>query len=97
MKTDIDIKDDIYGVLEGTPIHQEVTGNLCKQGRETDLEDICISVLSNQNGEEQMAVVNVNISTTGGAGCLQASRQRPLKEATERHGDSSWTRSTSRL
>ena len=38
MKTDIDIKDDIYESLMGTPLDQEVSGNLCKQGRETDLE-----------------------------------------------------------
>lgn len=61
MKTDIDIKDDIYEALRGTPLDQEVTGNLCKQGRETDMEDICISVVSNQNGEAQEAVVNVNV------------------------------------
>ncbi len=61
MKTDIDIKDDIYEALMGTPLDQEVSGNLCKQGRETDLEDICISVVSSQNAEMQEAVVNVNI------------------------------------
>lgn len=63
MKTDIDIKDDIYLFIKGSTLDYEATGRLSKTARPSgsDLEDIVISVLANQNGQIQEAFVNVNI------------------------------------
>lgn len=63
MKTDIDVKDDIYLFIKGSTLDYEITGKLSKTLRPagSDLEDIVISVLANQNGQIQEAFVNVNI------------------------------------
>ena len=63
MKSDIDIKDDIYTFIKGSTLEYEVTGKLCKTKRptESNKEDIVISVLANDNGQIQEAFVNVNI------------------------------------
>lgn len=63
MKTDIDIKDDIYLFIKGTALEMSVTGKLTKRKRPKGsfLEDIVISVLANQNGQIQDAFVNVNV------------------------------------
>lgn len=63
MKTDIDIKDDIYLFIKGSTLDYEATGKLSKTVRPagSDLEDIVISILANQNGQIQEAFVNVNI------------------------------------
>lgn len=63
MKTDIDIKDDIYLFIKGSRLAYEVNGELRKTVRPKDsnLEDIVISVLANQNAQIQEAFVNVNI------------------------------------
>ena len=64
MKSDIEIKDDIYEYLKGSELANAVTGKLCKRSKRpvsSDKEDIIISVLANQDGGIQMATVNVNI------------------------------------
>lgn len=63
MKTDIDIKDDIYMFIKGSRLNYEVNGKLSKTKRPvgSSNEDIVISILANQNGEIQKAFVNVNI------------------------------------
>ena len=63
MKTDIEIKDDIYNYLKGSSLESAVTGGLYKRVRPTNStsEDIVISVLANQNGQIQEAFINVNI------------------------------------
>lgn len=63
MKSDIDVKDDIYGHIKGSALEKAVTGKLRKTKRpnESDKEDIVISVLANQNGQIQECFVNVNI------------------------------------
>lgn len=63
MKTDIDIKDDIYNLLKKSALVKEVTGVLRRTKRPDNSvkEDIIISVLANQNGQIQEAFVNVNI------------------------------------
>lgn len=64
MKSDIDIKDDIYRHIMGSSLEQAVTGKVCKRGvrpkGSTD-EDIVLSVSSNENGQIQEAKVNVNV------------------------------------
>ncbi len=63
MKSDIDIKDDIYHHIKGSELEKMVTGKLSKTLRpaKSDKEDIVISILANSNTEIQEAFVNVNI------------------------------------
>ena len=63
MKSDIDIKDDIYMFIKGSPLENAVNGKLSKIIRPagSSNEDIVISMLSNQNAQIQEAFVNVNI------------------------------------
>lgn len=63
MKSDIDIKDDIYMFIKGSPLEDAVNGKLSKTIRPagSSNEDIVISMLSNQNAQIQEAFVNVNI------------------------------------
>lgn len=68
MKSDIDIKDDVYKVIASSEIKKAVTGSICKRERpyygttgEPVKEDVCISVLANQTSLAQEAFVNVNI------------------------------------
>lgn len=67
MKSDVDIKDDVYKVIASSALKNAVTGSICKRKRTaypvgTELmEDICIAVLANQTSQLQEAFVNVNI------------------------------------
>ena len=64
MKSDIEIKTDVYKHIKGSELEREVTGVLRKTGKRphnSDKEDIVISVLANVNGQIQTATVNVNI------------------------------------
>lgn len=64
MKSDIDIKDDIWKVLNGSALMSEVSGSLKKTSvrpmRSRD-EDVVISILANDIKQKQVAYVNVNI------------------------------------
>lgn len=63
MKSDIDIKDDIYKYIKGSTLEHAVNGKLTKTKRPngSDKEDIVISILDNGSGQIQEAFVNVNI------------------------------------
>lgn len=67
MKSDIDIKDDVYNIISSSKLKDAITGSLCKRGRPyygtgtTGKEDICISILANKTSQMQEAFVNVNI------------------------------------
>lgn len=64
MKSDIDIKDDIYKYIKGSALERAVIGKLCKSSSRpngSDKEDIVISILDNGSGQIQEAFVNVNI------------------------------------
>lgn len=63
MKSDIEIKDILLGVIDGSELHNAVSGGLYKDQRPTNSgkEDIIISILNGLNGEIQTAVINVNI------------------------------------
>lgn len=63
MKSDIDIKDDIFAYIKGSELAKTVTGKLSKTVRpsKSDDEDIVISILTNANTDIQEAFVNVNI------------------------------------
>lgn len=67
MKSDIDIKDDVYNVIEASALKAAITGSVCKRKRtfyatgSPTKEDICIAVLANNTSQMQEAFVNVNI------------------------------------
>jgi len=63
MKTVDDITQDVYDLIKGSELHEEIKGKLCKTQRPLDSrdEDITIAVSANQNGQIQEAYVNVNI------------------------------------
>ena len=63
MRSDVEIKDDIYRYIKGTRLETVVTGQLLKTKRPKNSikEDIVISVLANEGNQYQEAVVNVNI------------------------------------
>ena len=63
MKTDIDIKDDIYQYIKGSELYNAVSGKVDKTNRPTNStkEDIIISIEENMNDGIQSALVSVNI------------------------------------
>lgn len=67
MKSDIDIKDDVYNVIEASALKAAITGSVCKRKRpfyatgSPTKEDVCIAVLANNTSQMQEAFVNVNI------------------------------------
>ncbi|MBO8460120.1 MAG: hypothetical protein IAA73_07305 [Bacteroidetes bacterium] len=63
MKSDIEIKDDIFNHIKGSALERAVNGVLRKTRRPSgsDAEDIIISILDNGSGDIQEAFVNVNI------------------------------------
>lgn len=63
MKTDADIRLDLYHILKASPLSTAITGSIGYQGRDQGAksEDCIISILTNENGEKQEAFVNVNI------------------------------------
>lgn len=67
MKSDVDIKDEVYKIIASSALKYAVTGSICKRKRTAypvgaELkEDICIAVLANQTAQLQEAFVNVNI------------------------------------
>lgn len=64
MKSDIDIKDDVWKVINNSPLKTEVSGVLKKTSvrpKDSCREDIVISILANNTKQKQIAYVNVNI------------------------------------
>lgn len=64
MKSDIDVKDDIWSVINKSVLLKEVTGELKKTSvrpNGSHNEDIVISILANSPKQKQIAYVNVNI------------------------------------
>lgn len=64
MKSDIDIKDDVWKIINRSALLKEVTGKLKKTSirpKGSRNEDIIISILANDTKQKQVAYVNVNI------------------------------------
>ena len=82
MKTDYEIKTEVYKHIYGSSLHQEVNGVLTKTKRpkDSDKEDIVISVVANQNGQTQYVSLNVNIYVKDDL------RNNQYEENTERTG-----------
>ena len=62
MKTDQEIKQEVYDYIKGSVLEEAVNGVLTKRKRplNSKKEDIVISVLANVNAQRQEAFVNVN-------------------------------------
>lgn len=65
MKTDIEIRDDMYAFIKGSRLHRAVSGKLCNKPMRpanSCKEDICIDVVTNENlRRKQVATVFVRI------------------------------------
>lgn len=63
MISDIEVKDNLFQFIKGSELANSVTGVLSKTMRpkNSDKEDIVISILSNQSAQIQEVFVNVNI------------------------------------
>lgn len=63
MKTDIDIKDDVYMLVSESALAGKITGAISKTLRPANSrkEDVVISILANTNERPQSAYVNVNV------------------------------------
>lgn len=63
MKTDIDIKDDVYMLVSESALAGKITGAISKTLRPANSrkEDVVISILANTNERPQYAYVNVNV------------------------------------
>lgn len=63
MKSDIDIADAIYEHLKGSELAAQATGTVRKMRRKKDSkkEDIVIVPIANENGDVQLAAINVNV------------------------------------
>lgn len=63
MKTDIDIKDEVYALVSSSKLAETISGDLSKTLRpaNSSKEDVVISILSNNNSEVQSAYINVNV------------------------------------
>ena len=63
MKTDIDIKDEVYMLVSKSALAGKITGVVSKTLRPANSrkEDVVISILANNNGRPQSAFVNVNV------------------------------------
>lgn len=63
MKTENEIKEDVYQHIKGTPLELAVTGIVTtkKRPKDSTSEDITITVLASDTEQRQEAVVNVNI------------------------------------
>lgn len=63
MKSDIDIKDDIYRLIQKSDLKKAITGSVSKTKRPKDskLEDVVVSVLANHTAQKQEAFVVVNV------------------------------------
>lgn len=63
IRTDIDIKDAIYGWIATTDLATEITGEIYKDKRplNSDKEDVLIAVIGRDARQIQEAIVNVNV------------------------------------
>lgn len=64
IRTDIDIKDDVFALVQGSELSDAITGSVYKDQRplNSEKEDIIISMIARDAGYQiQQAEVNVNI------------------------------------
>lgn len=61
MKTDVQIRQDMYQYINAQGLGQSITGEVSYTGRETDKEDCVISVQDSDAEQTQTAIVYVNV------------------------------------
>lgn len=63
MRTDSEVKADIYRIVSGSPVGEAIDGEVLRRKRKDDScrEDCVISVLDGDTGQIQSHIVNVNI------------------------------------
>ena len=63
MKSEIEVKDIMYGILKGSDLEDAATGAIYKDQRplNSDQEDIVISVLASSTSQVQTFTLNVNV------------------------------------
>ena len=84
MKTDVEIKQDMYACIVSCGLNAEISGSVGYTGRETDKEDCIISVLDSDAEQVQTAIVYVNVYvpdiTSGGRKQEDVSRTEVLSK-----------------
>lgn len=89
MKTDVEVRQDIYKYIVASDIKTTITGSVGYQGRDdgAKTEDCIISILDNVNGQIQDCDVNVNIYVqnikSGGRSVENVSRTKVLAKLAE--------------
>lgn len=63
MISDVGVIDNLYNFIKGTALEQAISGELCKtiRPKDSEKEDIVISVISNMSAQIQEVYANVNI------------------------------------
>lgn len=65
MKSDIEIEDELYSIIKDSPLDKATNGDIYQGPDErpdnSQLEDIEIIVIANQNGDIEKATININI------------------------------------
>lgn len=65
MKSNIDLEDELYAIIKDSPLAKAVDGDIYQGPDErpdnSQLEDIEIIVIGNQNGDIQTSTINVNV------------------------------------
>ncbi|MBR1526831.1 MAG: hypothetical protein IJ640_09275 [Prevotella sp.] len=90
MKTDVEVRQDIYRYIINSDLKDEIGGVIGYQGRSdgAKTEDCIISVITNVNGQIQDCDVNVNIYVqnvnSGGRSVENVSRTKTLSKIAER-------------
>ena len=101
MKTDVEVRQDVFAVVKSSPIATAISGSLRYIPRATGskAEDCIISVLESDAKQIQDCIVNVNIYvpniTSGGESVENVTRTGALAKICEtalksKHGDGFW-------
>lgn len=99
MKTDVEVRQDIYKYIVGSELKEAINGCISYQGRDdkASTEDCIISILDNDNDQIQICDVNVNIYVqninSGGRSVENLPRTKELAKLSSKvlkrgHGDS---------
>lgn len=101
MKTDVEVRQDVYAVVVASAINTEINGEVRIIPRATGskAEDCIISVLDSDNKQIQDCIVNVNIYVpnikSGGESVENVPRTKAIAKVCEtslksEHGDGFW-------
>ena len=89
MKTDVEIRQDLYGIIASSSIKDAISGavRIIPRATGSKTEDCIISVLDGDNAQIQDAIVNVNVYvpniTSGGDSVENVGRTKQLAKICE--------------